>query len=335
MPEKVNAVAVSPRTLYHSFRDLLENWPGTAAKAIPLLMWQDTVTLPGRQVTNHHRDFCSLYIVRRGRGFHVIDGVRYAIARGDVYAMGPGMSHYFEGCDSLTTDTFHFSPAVFDRDTLDALAETPGFHSLFVTEPLGRRAPLGARGSGGGASAGLQERWLHLTPTQYAATQAAIAELRAEWTRGRAPAGALLTRALFFRLLVHLSRFYAENVGGATAIPAPAGFAGAHEATIASAVRYLEEHFSEPLRIEQVAALVFLSPDRFTEVFAQAMGRTPRDYLRHLRVEHAKMLLTTTDHPMSAIAEASGFTEPAYFTRVLRAATGVPPTEFRRRAAPK
>jgi two-component system response regulator YesN len=105
-----------------------------------------------------------------------------------------------------------------------------------------------------------------------------------------------------------------------------------HESTVAAAVRYMEEHYREPLRVEQVAASVFLSPDRFTEVFAQGMGRTPRDYLRHLRVEQAKMLLTTTDLPIARVAEASGFGEAAYFTRVVRAETGMTPSAYRQRS---
>ena len=113
-------------------------------------------------------------------------------------------------------------------------------------------------------------------------------ELRREWAAGT-PDGTLLARGLFLRLLVHLARRYAEShAPGADSPPAAPGASSAQEATVAAAVRYLDEHFAEPLRVEQVAASVFLSPDRFTEVFARTMGRTPRDYIRHLRVERAR-----------------------------------------------
>jgi AraC-like DNA-binding protein/mannose-6-phosphate isomerase-like protein (cupin superfamily) len=310
------------RSKQHYFTDLTVRWQQTAAAVIPFVMWRDTIAGPSAEIVNVHRDFCSLYVVRRGRGFHVIDGVRYGVARGDVYAMGPGMSHYFEDCDNLTTDTFHFSPALFDDVSRGALAATPGFHALFVAEPSAEADSANER----------QERWLHLTPTQHAIVQSLIQELEAEWSAGAELTGVLLSRGLFFRLLVRLSRFYVENRGqGASLSPtAPMGFAGTHEATIASAVRFMEEHFSRKLRIEQIAARVFLSPDRFTNVFTAVMGRSPRDYLHHLRIEHAKMLLCTTDRPMSEISQASGFAEAAYFTRVLRAATGLSPTEYRR-----
>ena len=186
-----------------------------------------------------------------------------------------------------------------------------------MEEPLRRAAEHG----GGG-------RWLHLTPDAYTQVAAEIAELRTEWQAGTA-GGTLLTRGLFLRLLVHLARLYAQHQEQ-TARPA-ATTATLHEATVASAVRWLDEHFTESVRIERIAASVFLSPDRFTEVFAAVMGRTPRDYLRHLRLERAKLLLASTDTPVADVGMQAGFGEPAYFTRAFRAAVGMTPSEFRRK----
>ena len=294
------------------FHGLAAAWPGTAAERLPLVMYRDAVQGEMPEAIRH-RDFFSLYIVRQGRGTHVIDGVPYGVARGDVYAMGLGMAHHFADCDHLATDTLHFAPAMFDRETLETLAQTRGFQSLFVEEPL-------RRGHNGG-------RWLHLTPEQHAAVTHALAELRAEWASGT-PEATLLTRALFLRLLIHLARHYAESQEGPARADPPAAL---HEATVAAAVRYLDAHFAEPLRISEVAASVFLSPDRFTEVFSQAMGRPPRDYLAHLRLERAKALLAATDKPIADVGLEAGFGDAAYFTRAFRTATGLPPRDFRRR----
>ena len=246
----------------------------------------------------------------------MIDGVEYGIARGDVYAMGQGMTHYFLRGENLILHTLHFSPRIFDADTLDALAETRGFLSFFVEEPLTRTK----QDEGG--------RWLHLTPDAYSQIEAEIAELRTEWNSS-SPISALLARGLFLRLLAHLARLYAQDAGQA-ARTSPAAGSRPHEATVAAAVRYFDARFDGPVRIEQVAASVFLSPDRFTEVFALVMGRTPRDYLRHLRIERAKTLLAGSDASISEVAGQSGFGEPAYFTRAFRAAVGQTPRDFRR-----
>ena len=191
-----------------------------------------------------------------------------------------------------------------------------------MEEPLRRASSCEKNGHSEGG------RWLHLTPDAYAPVMEMLRELRGEWAAGTAD-GTLLTRGLFLRLLVHLARRYADKRPPIAAEPPFGPNCEGREATVAAAVRYLDEHFAEPVRVEQIAASVFLSPDRFTEVFARTMGRTPRDYIRHLRLERARMLLATTGLSVSEVGQQAGFGEAAYFTRVFRAATGMTPREYR------
>ena len=300
-----------PNVRDHLFETVRHSSCGTAADRIPLVLLRDTAVYGQPPEPNRHLDFMSLYLVKQGKGTHVIDGVSYAIARGDVYAMGVGMMHYFADCDQLETDTLHFSPEIFDAETREALLETPGFLSLFI-ENTGQDTP---------------RHWLHLSPDTYAPISGDIEELRSEWKSGTA-AGTVLARSLFVRLAVHLSRL---SFGNEVEVKRKTITGGLHHATVAAAVRYLDSHFKEKVRIERVASGVFLSADRFTEVFGSIMGRTPRDYLRYLRLEHARNLLLTTDLSITEIAFDSGFGESAYFTRVFRAAQGVTPSEFRNR----
>jgi iron complex transport system substrate-binding protein len=160
-------------------------------------------------------------------------------------------------------------------------------------------------------------RWLHLTPSAHARIAECWSELRDEWQRGT-PEASWLLAPLFGRLLVRLTRL-GRSVQES----------GPHEETVAVAVRYLDEHFAEPVRIEQLAGRVFLSPDRFTEVFVAAMGQTPRDYLKHLRLECAKNLLATTRTPIAQVGLLSGFSDPAYFARVFKESVGTSPRLWR------
>jgi AraC-like DNA-binding protein len=295
----------------HHFANLAK-WSPTAAQT-NLVLRVDNEPVGMRDVYNTHVDFFALYLVRQGRGIHIIDGVPHGIARGDLYVMGIGTTHAYSGHDDLSLDSLYFPPEVFDRDSLEVLQATPGFLPLFVEQPL-----FGS-GQGGG-------KWLHLAPDAYRSIRDEIEELRQEWLSGT-PEGVLLTRALFLRLLIHLSRLNAENP---QRVPPPSR--ASREAVVSAAVRYLDEHFAEPIRIEQLAHQLFLSPDRFTELFTAGMGRTPRDYLRHLRIERAKFLLATTDTPVNEIGLAVGMADPAYFNRAFRSATSVTPLGYRREA---
>jgi len=287
--------------------DLLAEWPETAAAHVPLVLVYDIVERPWWRRLRH-RDFQSLYITERGRGLHVIDSTPYGVSRGDVYVMGAGSDHTFAEGQRLLLHAIHFSPNVFDTATWDALAGVPGFKSLLVDPATGRR--------------------LHLDPTAYADVARDLAELWAEWRNG-SPAGALLVRAVFLRLLVRLARLAA---GESPPLLERPNATARHGEVVAAAVRTIDLHYAEPLRIDQLAAAAYLSPDRFTEIFASIMGRTPRDYIRHVRLERAKTLLATSAMPIADVARATGFRDNPYLTRAFRAATGTSPRQFRQRS---
>jgi AraC-like DNA-binding protein len=291
----------------HVFAHLRASRAGTGADFLPLTIWSDVAAQIENRV-NVHTDFWALYLARRGRGVHRIEGRAFSVVRGDVYVMRPGMAHNYEGGDGLLLDAIHFQLSLFDEETNTVLAATPGFSALMAED-----GPAG--------------RWLRLTPGALSEVEGMVEELRREWEPGT-PEGALLVRAHFLRLLVTLARRHAGSL--ATEPDARPG----HERIVAEAVRRLDAEFARPMRIERLAGEVGLSPDRFTEVFSAVMGRTPRDYLRHVRLEHACRLLLTTNDTVAHIAHASGFSDAAHLTRTLRQKRDLTPTELRRNQTP-
>jgi two-component system response regulator YesN len=53
------------------------------------------------------------------------------------------------------------------------------------------------------------------------------------------------------------------------------------------------------------------------------------EYMRRLRVEHARELLADPSLSIKEVAARTGFTEPNHFSRVFSRIDGVPPTAFR------
>jgi transcriptional regulator GlxA family with amidase domain len=134
--------------------------------------------------------------------------------------------------------------------------------------------------------------------------------------------------------VIHLARYYSAAKGGSGQREASGSAASSaqrvREATVNIAIKHMREHLAEPLRIEQISASVFLSPDHFSKVFAAVLGQSPNDYLRQMRIEEAKSLLRSTDMPITTVATTVGFNQPAYFTRVFRVLVGCTPREYRR-----
>ena len=98
---------------------------------------------------------------------------------------------------------------------------------------------------------------------------------------------------------------------------------------IRMAQRYIQEHFAESLRLEDVAEHVGLSAVYLCSRFKQETGCGFTDYLNICRVEAAKKILSDTDQKILSVAMASGFTGPRYFSRVFKAIVGMRPTEYR------
>jgi len=296
-----------------SIAELASMQPTSAAASMPIVLIVDDAVNDDWERPRLHRDFMSLYIARQGRGTHVIDGVPFEVVRGDVYTMRPGMAHQFVAPDNLILDTVHFSPSIFEDRVSEALAVTPGFTSLFFDEPMSR------------GDAGRTAKWLHLSPAGYSTAADMYAELRREWAAGT-PSGTILTIGLLLRLLVFLSREYG---GGLTAPSVTDPTQSSHAATVAMAVRYIDEHFAESVRVDELATSFFLSPGRFTEVFRTIMGCAPRDYITHVRMEHAKTLLAGSTMTVTSIAGLCGYPDPAHFTRQFRDRVGKSPRQFR------
>lgn len=96
--------------------------------------------------------------------------------------------------------------------------------------------------------------------------------------------------------------------------------------------RYVREHLSEKISLDEVAAHVHLSRSYVSSMFHQQTGEGLFEYIQRLRLERACALLRGSDAPLCDIAAACGFEDQSYFTRAFRKAHGVTPGAFRRAA---
>lgn len=97
----------------------------------------------------------------------------------------------------------------------------------------------------------------------------------------------------------------------------------------ARAVSFMEEHYSEDVTLEQLAALSGISLQHFCRLFRARTGMRPMEYLARKRIAAAKLLLWNTAEPIAAIGEQCGYPDPAYFGAVFRKYEGISPKEYR------
>jgi AraC-like DNA-binding protein len=96
-----------------------------------------------------------------------------------------------------------------------------------------------------------------------------------------------------------------------------------------NALRYMRDHLSHPITLQDIAGTEQLSKHHFCKAFHKRMGASPIAYLNKIRVEEAANLLTGTRYTVTEIAKLTGFENPGYFTKVFKKTIGLTPTEYR------
>ena len=97
--------------------------------------------------------------------------------------------------------------------------------------------------------------------------------------------------------------------------------------------RWIAEHHTEPIHIDDIARAVNLHPNYAMRIFQEAFGRSINDTLVQFRVSTAQRLLVTTSLSATDVAYQSGFGSVSRFYAVFKAWCGQSPTEYRSQLA--
>lgn len=97
-----------------------------------------------------------------------------------------------------------------------------------------------------------------------------------------------------------------------------------------NAVRYLEEHYTENLKMSFLAEKFNLSESHFRKLFKGFTGLSPVEYRNGLRVEHAKELLNQNTVSVAEVARAVGIEDQFYFSRIFKEAEGISPLRYKK-----
>ena len=97
------------------------------------------------------------------------------------------------------------------------------------------------------------------------------------------------------------------------------------------ALMLMHERSAHPWTLDTLAQGAGLSRTVLAERFREAMGDTPLNHLRVLRMQRAVRLLSETDHKLEAVAAEVGYQDAFSFSKVFKRTVGVSPKAFRER----
>ena len=98
------------------------------------------------------------------------------------------------------------------------------------------------------------------------------------------------------------------------------------------AKRYIEEHLSDKITVDDIAHSVYLSSGYLSRAFRVQCGESLMDYVIRLRMRRAAALIAEGQHSIAQVALLSGYQDQAYFHRSFKKYTGCTVREYRARA---
>jgi AraC-like DNA-binding protein/mannose-6-phosphate isomerase-like protein (cupin superfamily) len=242
----------------------------------------------------HWHDYYELGFVLEGHASHVVNGIAQQLSPGGVFLLSPADFHAIEssGSQPLVMVNAVLHPELVER-TLEVVRS--GDPQLPWSVP---DLPLVGRD---------------------------LRRVRDELLTRR-PGWEVLVESALTTALVELARTRDDEI-----VTEGAGVPDT-SAHVRRAVRYVDQHFREPLTLGQVAAVAHLSPHWFSEQFRRATGDTFQSYLKRRRLRFARALLDSTQLGVTEVSQAAGFNDLSYFGRAYREQYGVSPSGRTRRA---
>lgn len=98
---------------------------------------------------------------------------------------------------------------------------------------------------------------------------------------------------------------------------------------IEMAVRYVGEHYNEPITLNSVADRFYMNESYFCKVFKEEMGVSFTRYLINLRIQKATELMADPTVKIYELAAMVGYEDVQYFTKIFKSVQGVTPVQYR------
>lgn len=257
--------------------------------------------------TEHFHDFIELVFIINGQGTQVLEGNEYQVSAGDVFVLQGNQRHYFKDVGSVEMVNLMFD--VFNNPDLisNKIKQLQGYKALFILEPQFRTNYK-------------FKNMLRLTRDELANIELILNTMFLEQDQKKEGYEIILVNRLE-ELIVLLSRHYSNiKTTKAKAL-----------VRIGKVIDFLENNYAENIFIDDLSELANMSKRNFMRIFQGAVGLSPINYLKQIRLQKARFLLRESNHQVADISMMCGFTDSNYFIKCFRHAYGTTPHKFRAR----
>lgn len=251
----------------------------------------------------HWHGEMELNYIKRGTGYFQYEDRLLTAHAGDIFLIQPNLVHAILPAEQ---ESMFYDTIVFHQNMLIGGYDDRSYTEILQPFFSARRriqAPISPEHSG------------------YAALSASVHQIFRCIRENSAVSDLLLKSELlrFFYLLAASPELYTDH----PAMPAAAE-------NLRPVLAYIQEHFADPITIEELARLSHLSKSYFMSCFKQTFGLGAVEYLTQLRIKAACEALRSTTRSVSEIAYDNGFRNLSNFNRQFRNKVGCTPQMYRK-----
>lgn len=261
----------------------------------------------------HSHDYMQIWYMRRGNCEHWVEGVRHRLTRGDIFIIPPKLEHQVLQLDDAEIISCEFSFDHFfppqENSTYRQLRETTlglSFVWLFLKDKDEMQSQFSLRPEIGERVNGLMNSML----TEYQNEEIYYEEF---------------LRVQIMELLLLLAREYSQSTRNGAAIDAYEKY----KPMVEKVMRYVEEHYNEPLKLDDICRLSLMSRAYFCYLFKLLTQQTLMEYIVNLRVQKAMELLKDPANSITEVGYEVGFNDSTHFSRTFKKVVGVSPRTYR------
>lgn len=157
--------------------------------------------------------------------------------------------------------------------------------------------------------------------SQASLLQVHLADMIRHWQQSQ-PMDRLRVKATFHQFIYELVRMLEERARS-----------GSEPDLVQQTIRYLQEHYREPVTMDELAEMFNCSITHLSRLFKRETGMSPIHYLIQIRMKHAEQWLLEGKTGLKDIAAKIGYPDAFYFSRMFKKHTGYSPLQFRKQFA--
>ncbi len=249
----------------------------------------------------HYHDYCEITYVKKGRGEYLVGGRDYEVTPGDLIIFNNVEPHGWQVLDKqMEVLVITFAPQ---------LVSNPGnvFFDDYLKPFITRGSSFQNRIDGNDPNAGVIREIMLEIQTEYEKADIGYKNM---------------IQADILRILTYLIRHYQTQDDVRLEQKRQIK-------RLEPALFYIHSHFTETIRLEDVAALTYMSPNYFCAYFKKAIGKTFMEYVTLLRLKRVKQIHQMTGGSLAEIALESGFSNVSNFYRMYKKYMGELPPRSR------